>query len=302
MQAYGANASVKERYEKCEKVGEGTYGIVYKGRDTEQRNAAVAIKKIRHSSHDEGVPQSALREIGLLRAVNHPNIVKLLDVELNESKLALIFEWCDKDLKKYLDTHVGKLSSGTLKRLTYEMMAGITACHTHGLIHRDLKPQNVLIAPDGVLKLADFGLGKAFSCPMGTMTHEVVTLWYRAPEILLAGGQHNKYSIPVDMWAVGAIFAEMANKKALFPADSEIAELYKIFGVCGTPTEQIWPGCTKYPDWKRSFPQFKAKSWETVCPGLDRDGLDLLAKLLTYDPSRRISGKEAMNHPYFAGL
>ena len=133
------------------------------------------------------------------------------------------------------------------------MVAGITACHTHGLIHRDLKPQNVLIDSKGVLKLADFGLGKAFSVPMGTMTHEVVTLWYRAPEILLAGGQHNKYSIPVDMWSVGAIFAEMVNKKALFPADSEIAELYKIFGVCGTPNEQNWPGCTKYPDWKRSL-------------------------------------------------
>lgn len=274
---------------------------MYKGRDTQNSSLQVAIKKIRHSGHDEGVPQSALREIGLLRAVNHDNIVKLLDVELSEQKLALIFEYCEQDLKKYLDTHVGKLSAPTLKRLAYEMVAGITACHTHGLIHRDLKPQNVLIDRRGTLKLADFGLGKAFSVPMGTMTHEVVTLWYRAPEILLAGNQHNKYSIPVDMWSVGAIFAEMVNKKALFPADSEIAELYKIFGVLGTPTETVWPGCTKYPDWKRSFPQFKAKAWQSICPGLEDSGLDLLKGMLTYDPSRRTQGKDLLNHPFFNG-
>jgi serine/threonine protein kinase len=137
-----------------------------------------------------------------------------------------------------------------------------------------LKPQNLLIDRKGTLKLADFGLGRAFGVPMRAYTHEVVTLWYRAPEILLGS---KFYACPVDMWSVGCIFAELVTRKPLFPGDSEIDELFKIFRILGTPTEQTWPEVADYPDYKPSFPHWKAVDLKAVVPGLDNVGHDLLA-------------------------
>jgi serine/threonine protein kinase len=299
----GAPAGTREKYDKLEKLGEGTYGVVYKGKDRETGNI-VAIKKIRISSRDddEGIPQTALREIGLLRALSHPNIVKLLDVDAEASKLNLVFEFCEKDLKKHMDSHRGKFDATTVKRMLKQMLEATTTCHIQGLIHRDLKPQNILVDRSGTLKICDFGLARAFSVPISTMTHEVVTLWYRAPEILLAGTKHNHYSVEVDIWSIGAIFAEIHNKKAIFPADTEIQELNKIFSILGTPNESVWPGVTRMPDWKRSVASYRAKSPSDIVPGLCSDGQDLFMKLLTYDPSKRISGKDALQHPYFRGI
>jgi serine/threonine protein kinase len=298
-----STTSTKDKYERTEKLGEGTYGVVYKGRDRNTGDV-VAIKKIRISSRDddEGIPQTALREIGLLRALTHPNIVKLLDVEAEDSKLNLVFEFCEKDLKKYMDSHHGKFDSATVKRLMKQMLEGVTTCHKQGLIHRDLKPQNILVDRNGTMKICDFGLARAFSVPISTMTHEVVTLWYRAPEILLAGSKHNRYSVEVDIWSLGAIFAEVHNKKAIFPADTEIQELNKIFSILGTPNETVWPGVTRMPDWKRSVASYRAKAPEAIVPGLSAEGQDLFMKMLTYDPAKRISGKDALRHPYFNGL
>merc|ERR1711934_745950 len=277
-----------DRYEKLEKIGEGTYGVVHKAKDKES-GEIVALKKVRMGNEDEGVPSTALREIALLKEIQHPNTVGLLDVESSESKLYLIFEFCDSDLKKYMNNIHGKLSAKLVKELMYQMVMGITYCHMHRLIHRDLKPQNILVDKDGVLKLADFGLARAFTIPIETLTHEVVTLWYRAPEILL-GGKH--YSVGVDMWSVGCIFAELVTKQPLFPGDSEIDELYRIFRVCGTPTETIWPGVSKWPP----------KDMAEIVPGLEPAGVDLLQRMLTYEPNARISGKDALSHPYFAEL
>jgi len=178
----------------------------------------------------------------------------------------------------------------------------VTAMHKQGLIHRDLKPQNILVDRSGTMKICDFGLARSFSIPIATMTHEVVTLWYRAPEILLAGAKHNHYSVEVDVWSLGAIFAEVANKKALFPADTEIQELNKIFSILGTPNESVWPGVTRMPDWKRSVANYRAKDASQIVPGLCADGQDLFMRMLTYDPSKRISGKDALCHKYFAGI
>jgi serine/threonine protein kinase len=287
-----------DRYEKLEKIGEGTYGVVYKAKDKES-GEIVALKKVRMGNEDEGVPSTALREIALLKEIQHPNTVGLLDVESSESKLYLIFEFCDSDLKKYMNNIRGSLTPKLVKELMYQMTTGITYCHMHRLIHRDLKPQNILVDKNGVLKLADFGLARAFTIPIETLTHEVVTLWYRAPEILL-GGKH--YSVGVDMWSIGGIFAELVTKQPLFPGDSEIDELYRIFRVCGTPNETIWPGVSKLPDWKPTFPQWTPKDMSTIVPGLEASGVDLLACMLTYEPNQRISGKDALRHPYFAEL
>jgi cyclin-dependent kinase len=225
----------------------GTYGVVYKARDLANSGRIVALKKIRLEAEDEGVPSTAIREISLLKELRDPNIVRLFNIVHSDGhKLYLVFEFVDLDLKRYMealpvsDGGRGKAlpegSSATIMQLglgevvvrkfMMQLCEGIKYCHSRRVLHRDLKPQNLLIDKEGNLKLADFGLARAFGVPLRTYTHEVVTLWYRAPEILLGGRQ---YSTGVDMWSVGCIFAEMCTRKPLFPGDSEIDEIFKIF-------------------------------------------------------------------------
>ncbi|KAG1748130.1 kinase-like domain-containing protein [Suillus clintonianus] len=289
-----------DRYAKIEKVGEGTYGVVYKARDV-TTNQIVALKKIRLEAEDEGVPSTAIREISLLKELKDDNIVRLLDIVHAEQKLYLVFEFLDVDLKRYMEnanTSGTPISIGIVKRFTHQLNAGLLYCHSHRILHRDLKPQNLLIDKKNNLKLADFGLARAFGIPMRTYTHEVVTLWYRAPEVLL-GSRH--YSTAIDMWSVGCIFAEMVMRGSpLFPGDSEIDQIFKIFRILGTPSEETWPGVTQLPDYKDTFPRWSKQELKSVVPNLDEQGLDLLAHTLTYDTAKRISAKRALNHPYFA--
>ena len=179
----------------------------------------------------------------------------------------------------------------------FQILEGIVYCHQRRIVHRDLKPQNMLISKDGsTVKLADFGLARAFGIPVRVYTHEVVTLWYRAPEVLLGAA---RYSTPVDIWSIGCIFAEMVTGSALFHGDSEIDQLFRVFRTLGTPCEELWPGVSQLPDFKSSFPSWKSNVLKAVVPGLCDDGLDLLTKSLIYDPQRRISGKACLLHPYF---
>ncbi|KAM5308690.1 cyclin-dependent kinase 3 isoform 2-T2 [Glossophaga mutica] len=295
----GAEASAADMdvFQKVEKIGEGTYGVVYKAKNKET-GQLVALKKIRLDLETEGVPSTAIREISLLKELKHPNIVRLLDVVHNEKKLYLVFEYLSQDLKKFMDsTPVSELPLHLVKSYLFQLLQGVSFCHSHRVIHRDLKPQNLLINELGAIKLADFGLARAFGVPLRTYTHEVVTLWYRAPEILLGS---KFYSTAVDIWSIGCIFAEMMTCKALFPGDSEIDQLFRIFRTLGTPSEAMWPGVTKLPDYKGSFPKWTKKGLEDVVPNLEPEGKDLLTQLLQYDPSQRISAKGALAHPYFS--
>ncbi|XP_065028819.1 cell division control protein 2 homolog isoform X1 [Musa acuminata AAA Group] len=289
-----------DQYEKVEKIGEGTYGVVYKARDR-LTNETIALKKIRLEQEDEGVPSTAIREISLLKEMQHSNIVRLQDVVHSEKRIYLVFEYLDLDLKKHMDSCPELAKDPRLiKTYLFQILRGIAYCHSHRVLHRDLKPQNLLIdRRTNALKLADFGLARAFGIPVRTFTHEVVTLWYRAPEILL--GSRN-YSTPVDVWSVGCIFAEMANQRPLFPGDSEIDELFKIFRILGTPNEEIWPGVTSLPDFKSAFPKWLPKDLTTVVPNLEAAGIDLLSKMLHLDPSKRITARQALDHDYFKDL
>ncbi|KAK0236538.1 kinase-like domain-containing protein [Armillaria nabsnona] len=290
-----------ERYSKVEKVGAGTYGVVYKARDT-STNQIVALKKIRLEAEDEGVPSTAIREISLLKELKDDHVVRLLDIVHADQKLYLVFEFLDVDLKRYMDLANKNHTPITLemsKKFFHQLNSGLLYCHSHRILHRDLKPQNLLIDKHNNLKLADFGLARAFGIPMRTYTHEVVTLWYRAPEVLL-GSRH--YSTAIDMWSVGAIFAEMACQgQPLFPGDSEIDQIFKIFRILGTPNEDIWPGVSNLPDYKATFPRWGVQDISRLVPDLDPAGIDILRRLLAYDSARRISAKRVLQHPYFAG-
>ncbi|KDQ58137.1 hypothetical protein JAAARDRAFT_34955 [Jaapia argillacea MUCL 33604] len=290
-----------DRYAKIEKVGEGTYGVVYKARDV-TNNAIVALKKIRLEAEDEGVPSTAIREISLLKELKDDNIVRLLDIVHADQKLYLVFEFLDVDLKRYMDLANQEgtpITMDIVKKFTHQLMRGLLYCHTHRILHRDLKPQNLLIDKRNNLKLADFGLARAFGIPMRTYTHEVVTLWYRAPEVLL-GSRY--YSTAIDMWSVGCIFAEMALKGApLFPGDSEIDQIFKIFRILGTPNEEQWPDLRNMADYKPTFPQWHGQDLRVQVPTLDDAGVELLKSTLIYDTSKRISAKRGLDHEYFKG-
>ncbi|KAG8222500.1 hypothetical protein J437_LFUL009603 [Ladona fulva] len=260
-----------DNFHKIEKIGEGTYGVVYKAKD-KVTGKLVALKKIRLETEIEGVPSTAIREISLLKELKHPNVVCLLDVVHADKKLYLVFEFLTQDLKKFLDSSKDLLPSDLVKSYLWQLLQGVTYCHTHRILHRDLKPQNLLIDSEGYIKLADFGLARAFGVPVRTYTHEVVTLWYRAPEILLGT---KFYSTAVDVWSIGCIFAEMITRRALFPGDSEIDQLFRIFRTLGTPDETIWPGVSQLPDYKSMFPRWESQDISEVIPNIDPNAKDL---------------------------
>lgn len=300
MTALSARAREVDRYQRMEVLGEGTYGVVYRASD-KQTGRIVALKKVRLDRQEEGIPQTALREVSILQEIHHQNVVNLLDVICGEGKLYLIFEYVEQDLKKALDKRGGAFTGMALKRLAYQLLDGLYFCHRHRIVHRDLKPANILLTADGVLKIADFGLARAFQVPMHTYTHEVVTLWYRAPEVLL-GEKH--YSLAVDIWSVGCILAELARGRVLFRGDSEIGQLFEVFQVLGTPGEMngLWPGVSKLPDYRDVFPKWQGQSLASVLPMVDAEGIDLIASMLRYNPAERISAKEALRHPWFNDL
>lgn len=182
----------------------------------------------------------------------------------------------------------------------YQILQALIYLHQHRVFHRDLKPQNLLVDEQGTtIKLADFGLARAFGLPIKTYTHEVVTLWYRCPEILL--GQ-KAYSLGVDLWSTGCIFAEMVQRRPLFMGDSEIDQIFKIFKVLGTPNENNWPDALKLNDFKSTFPKFSGMPMAEHTRTLNEMEVDLLTGLVALDPNKRISALAALHHPYFDDL
>ncbi|KAJ1447940.1 kinase-like domain-containing protein [Pelagophyceae sp. CCMP2097] len=287
-----------DRYQRIDKIGEGTYGIVYKATD-KATGEIVALKKIRLEAEDEGIPSTAIREISLLKELQHPNIVRLYDVVHTDRRLTLVFEYLDQDLKKYLDVCAGGLEHTILKSFLYQLLCGVAFCHQHRVLHRDLKPQNLLINREGKLKLADFGLARAFGIPVRSYTHEVVTLWYRAPDVLMGS---RTYSTPVDIWSVGCIFAEMSTSRPLFAGTSEGDQLQRIFKSLGTPNVADYPAIVELPEYRRDGDVqnfLPPRSFRDVTPSLDDPGIDLISQFLAYDPLKRISAADAMTHDFF---
>lgn len=284
-----------------EMIGEGVFGEVYKAihRRTKRQ---VAIKKIKGDieyDHQGGVPSQILREVSILRDLVHPNVVEFLDVKIyGMNEYILLFEYVQGgDLHKMLKSlrnERRRMGVNLIRKYALDLLSGIHACHTRLVIHRDLKPQNILIGLDG-LKIADFGLSRIFSLPVRNYSLEVITLWYRAPEILL-GCQ--RYGPEVDMWSAGCILGEMAKGSALFNGDSEIDTVFKIFQHCGTPNEVSWPELANLEHWKPRFPKWPPTNLEAVsdmCPELREDSMELIRGLLVLVPQTRFSARNAKN-------
>lgn len=295
-----------EKYKRTELLGQGTYGKVYKAQHVDT-GKFVALKKTILSSDDEGVPATTLREVSILRTLQSPYIVSLEEVLHAEARsgtpvLYLVFEFLDYDLKQFMNSRFGKgvgLPVAMVKEFTFQVLLGLRFVHSMGIMHRDLKPQNLLVdVKKNVVKLADFGLGRVYSFPCGRYTHEVVTLWYRAPEILLGC---REYSTGIDIWSVGCIMGEMINGRPLFCGESEIEQLFDIFRVMGTPNQNHWPSAMTLKDW-HTFPQWHPVEVTKTFPHLAKlgdDGIKLFKDMVQLDPNRRVTASDALKSPWF---
>lgn len=293
--------SCSERYEPVAEIGEGAYGKVYKARDKNNEGRFVALKKVRVQTGEEGMPLSTIREVAVLRQLEsfeHPNVVRLFDVCTvsrtdRETKLTLVFEHIDQDLTTYLEKAPDPgVPPETIKDMMFQLLRGLDFLHSHRVVHRDLKPQNILVTSSGQIKLADFGLARIYSFQMA-LTSVVVTLWYRAPEVLL----QSSYATPVDLWSVGCIFAEMFRRRVLFRGNSDVDQLGKIFDVLGLPSEDDWPIDVALP--KNAFSTRSPQPIQDLVPEINDPGKDLLLRLLTFNPEKRISAFNALSHQYF---
>ncbi|CAO2827090.1 unnamed protein product [Amaranthus hypochondriacus] len=285
---------VANRYLKREVLGEGTYGVVYKAIDT-QTNSTVAIKKIRLGKQKEGVNFTALREIKLLKELDDPNIIKLTDAFPHKDNLHLVFEFMESDLEAVIRDRNIVLSPADIKSYLQMTLKALAFCHKKWVLHRDMKPNNLLLASDGQLKLGDFGLARIFGSPDRRFTHQVFARWYRAPELLFGSKQ---YGPAVDIWGAACVFAELLLRRPFLQGSSDMDQLGKIFAAFGTPKTAQWPDIIYLPDYVE-YQYVPAPPLRTLFPMASDDALDLLSKMFAYDPKLRITAQQALEHRYF---
>lgn len=289
-------------FDKLNRLGEGTYGTVYRAREKGTGNV-VALKKVRIHAEKEGFPRSSLREIRLLKRTQHPNIISLIDMACGKQpgSVFLVFEYCEHDVGALLDLMERPFSPAEVKCLILQLLRAVAHLHGVCVIHRDIKLSNLLLTNKGVLKLADFGLARECFDPMRPLTTNVVTLWYRAPELLLGA---KKYSAAVDMWSVGCNFGELLLHKPLLPGKTEENQVKLICELLGTPSPRIWPGIEALPNFvKFCLPNREYNSLRVVFPderAVPDDCLELLNRMLTFNPEKRATAADCLQDRYFA--
>ncbi|XP_031849237.1 cyclin dependent kinase 11B pitslre isoform X1 [Nomia melanderi] len=291
-----------EEFQCLNRIEEGTYGVVYRARD-KRTDEIVALKRLKMEKEKEGFPITSLREINTLLKAQHPNIVTVREIVVgsNMDKIFIVMDYVEHDLKSLMETMKQKKQvfiPGEVKCLMQQLLRAVAHLHDNWILHRDLKTSNLLLSHRGILKVGDFGLAREYGSPLRQYTPIVVTLWYRAPELLLSG---KEYSTPVDMWSVGCIFAELLRMEALFPGKSEIDQLNRIFKELGTPNDRIWPGYSKLPMVQKiPFAHYPVNNLrQRFSLSLSDLGIELLNKFLTYDPQQRITAEDALKHGYF---
>ena len=294
-----------EEFQCLNRIEEGTYGVVYRAKD-KRTDEVVALKRLKMEKEKEGFPITSLREINTLLKGQHPNIVTVREIVVgsNMDKIFIVMDYVEHDLKSLIETMKHKKQvflPGEVKCLIQQLIRAVAHLHDNWILHRDLKTSNLLLSHKGILKVGDFGLAREYGSPLKEYTSIVVTLWYRAPELLLGC---KEYSTPIDVWSVGCIFAELLAMTALFPGKSEVDQLNRIFKDLGTPNERVWPGYDQLPlPKKMTFTDYPIsqlrKKFATLTSEL---GLSLLQGLLTYDPKQRLTAEVALKHSYFKEL
>jgi len=299
------NEDEKRKWAKGKKLGEGTYAVVFLGHLRSKPSVQVAIKKIKiQKEYTEGMAPDAVRELKHLQELQHPNIISLLSVfSSKDQNLNLVLEFLPLgDLEELIrDAENIHYGAADIKAWMGMLTRAVWFCHESFVLHRDIKPNNLLIAADGEVKLADFGLARGFADPDKRMTANVITRWYRPPELLF-GARH--YSGAVDVWSVGTVFAELVLRAPYLPGNGELEMVKLICDAVGTPTEENWPGVSKLPSY--AVPDDAAPNpvrgkdyynmrFSTVGP----QGVDLLMKTLVLNPKNRITAKEMLQHPWW---
>eukprot|EP01112_Ceratiomyxa_fruticulosa_P000081 TRINITY_DN10104_c0_g2_i1.p1 TRINITY_DN10104_c0_g2~~TRINITY_DN10104_c0_g2_i1.p1 ORF type:complete len:657 (-),score=126.72 TRINITY_DN10104_c0_g2_i1:153-2123(-) len=281
------------RYKIIKQLGDGTYGSVLKAINRAS-GESVAIKKMKKKfySWEECIQ---LREVRSLKKLTHPNIVKLKEVIRENDELFFVFEFLDGNLYELMKDRDKMFPEAKIRNVLNQVLQGLAYMHKHGFFHRDLKPENLLISKD-TLKIADFGLAREIrSRP--PYTDYVSTRWYRAPEVLL---RSTSYSSPIDLWAVGAIMAELFTLRPLFPGTSESDEIFKICTVLGTPTPATWPeGMRLAGIMNFKFPHCASTPLSTLIPNASPEAISLMQDLMQYDPARRPTAAQALQYPFF---
>ncbi|XP_076093608.1 cyclin-dependent kinase 9-like [Mytilus galloprovincialis] len=300
------------KYEKLCKIGQGTFGEVFKARDKSNRKTMVAMKKVLMENEKEGFPITALREIKILQLLRHNNVVDLIEIcrtkatpyNRNRASFYLIFEFCEHDLAGLLSNANVKFNLGEIKMVMKQLFEGLYYIHESKILHRDMKAANILITKSGVLKLADFGLARAFSYRLpqekqNRYTNRVVTLWYRPPELLLGA---RDYGPVIDLWGAGCIMAELWTRTPIMQGKTEQHQLQLITQLCGSISKDVWPNVDRLDLFNEmEMPQgHKRKVRDRLKPYLkDAQAIDLLDKLLSLDPSKRPNADMALNHDFF---
>lgn len=299
------NDEVRHKYIKAKKLGEGTYAVVFLGHLRADPSSSVAIKKIKvNTEYKDGLSMDAIREVKYLQELAHPNVIALHDVfSSKDQNLNLVLEYLPRgDLEMLIkdsDIHYG---AADVKAWMGMLTRGVWFCHENFVLHRDIKPNNLLIASDGEVKLADFGLARSFADPYLNMTHQVITRWYRPPELLYGARQ---YSGAVDIWSVGMVFAELLLRVPFVAGNSDLDQITKICEAFGTPSEENWPGVSKLANYiptdkNQLVPvqgrEFFLRQFPTAGPV----GADLLMSMCILDPRKRSTAYQALQHSWWA--
>ncbi|CDK27571.1 unnamed protein product [Kuraishia capsulata CBS 1993] len=319
--------SVIKKYEILGYIAAGTYGKVYKAKDRVDQNGLYAIKKFKTDSKDNevihytGISQSAIREMSLCRELNHNNITKLTEIILERKCIYMVFEFAEHDLLQIIHNHshpdLKPIPESTLKSTMYQLLSGLSYLHQNWIVHRDLKPANIMVTSDGTIKIGDLGLARKFNNPLQSLyagDKVVVTIWYRAPELLL-GARH--YTPAIDLWAVGCILAELLSLRPIFKGEEskmdnkkqvpfQENQLLKIVEILGTPSSERWSSLKNYPEYPQlaKFTLFppNLRAWYHSAGGSNKNCLKLLSELLDYDPAKRVNALNSLSHKWFTEL
>lgn len=304
----GSNFMLDQRYEVQEILGSGAYGIVVSARDT-ATGERMAVKKIEKAFEHSTFTKRTLRELKIMRLLSHENVLAIKHIQLPKSReefdeIYVMMELMETDLSSIIKSPQ-HLSDDHCKFFLYQLLRGLKFIHSAGILHRDLKPRNLLVNSNCDLKVCDFGLARAnlpdLTVRAANMTDYVATRWYRAPEVLLT---YKKYSTAMDVWSVGVIFGELLLRKPLLPGNDTNHQCELIFNLIGTPTEQDIANCPN-PRSKEKILRFtprRGKAFDMVFRDTNPLAIDLLKKMLTLDPTKRISVEEALEHPYLVEL